>query len=168
MATEFIPTGQQTEFTDFYLAAHSFGGYIAGNYALKHHQHIKKLILLSPVGIKPVFPDEPPLDPYKRFEGKVNGPPQFTKKLGKWFWDKKISPMQPARMIWKKLSRKMIEHGVMKRQNCDNEQQATWIANYIFHIFMRKGTSEHALMVNFNFSLQPHLPLGTDQKLASP
>ena len=75
MATEFIPTGQQTEFTDFYLAAHSFGGYIAGNYALKHHQHIKKLILLSPVGIKPVFPDEPPLDPYKRFEGKVNGPP---------------------------------------------------------------------------------------------
>ena len=36
--------------TGFYLAAHSFGGYICGHYALKHHQHIKKLLLLSPIG----------------------------------------------------------------------------------------------------------------------
>ena len=27
--------------TGFYLAAHSFGGYVMGNYAVKYHQHIK-------------------------------------------------------------------------------------------------------------------------------
>lgn len=31
---------------------HSFGGYIAANYAIKYHQFLKKLILLSPIGIK--------------------------------------------------------------------------------------------------------------------
>ena len=34
------------------MAGHSFGGYIVGNYALKYHMNIKKLILLSPVGLR--------------------------------------------------------------------------------------------------------------------
>ena len=38
--------------TGFYLAGHSFGGYIVGSYAAKYNKHIKKLILLSPVGIR--------------------------------------------------------------------------------------------------------------------
>ena len=29
------------DITGFYLAAHSFGGYVMGNYAVKYHQHIK-------------------------------------------------------------------------------------------------------------------------------
>ena len=40
------------ELKDFYLLGHSFGGYIASNYALKYYQNLKKLILLSPIGIK--------------------------------------------------------------------------------------------------------------------
>ena len=36
----------------FYLVGHSFGGYVAGNYALKYDKHIIKLILLSPLGMK--------------------------------------------------------------------------------------------------------------------
>jgi pimeloyl-ACP methyl ester carboxylesterase len=40
------------ELKDFYLVGHSFGGYVCGNYALKHHSKIKKLILLSPLGLK--------------------------------------------------------------------------------------------------------------------
>lgn len=37
---------------DFYLAGHSFGGYLVGNYAVKYHQHIRKLLLLSPIGVR--------------------------------------------------------------------------------------------------------------------
>ena len=37
----------------FYLAGHSFGGYLVGNYALEYHQYLKKVILLSPIGIRP-------------------------------------------------------------------------------------------------------------------
>ena len=41
---------------DFYLVGHSFGGYLVGNYAAQYPQHIKKLMLLSPIGVKPVPP----------------------------------------------------------------------------------------------------------------
>jgi hypothetical protein len=35
----------------------------------------------------------------------------------------------------------------------------------MYHILMRKGTSEHALMVLFDLGLQAHHPLGTENKL---
>ena len=38
--------------TDFYLVGHSFGGYISGNFALRNQEHIRKLILLSPLGLR--------------------------------------------------------------------------------------------------------------------
>lgn len=41
---------------DFYLVGHSFGGYLVGNYAAQYPQYIKKLMLLSPIGVKPVPP----------------------------------------------------------------------------------------------------------------
>ena len=34
----------------FYLAGHSFGGYIAGIYAKKYPQHIRKVVFISPIG----------------------------------------------------------------------------------------------------------------------
>jgi cardiolipin-specific phospholipase len=35
----------------FVLAGHSFGGYVSGLYALKYPHHVKKLLMLSPLGI---------------------------------------------------------------------------------------------------------------------
>ena len=40
------------ELTGFVLVGHSFGGYQVGQYALKYPQHVTKLYLLSPVGIR--------------------------------------------------------------------------------------------------------------------
>ena len=40
------------ELTDFYLMGHSFGAYLASHYTVKYHQHVKKLLLLSPLGVK--------------------------------------------------------------------------------------------------------------------
>lgn len=36
---------------EYYLAGHSLGGYLSTEFALKYPNQIKKLILLSPVGI---------------------------------------------------------------------------------------------------------------------
>jgi pimeloyl-ACP methyl ester carboxylesterase len=38
----------------FYIAGHSFGGFIVGNYALRYKQHIKRVLLISPIGIKEI------------------------------------------------------------------------------------------------------------------
>jgi pimeloyl-ACP methyl ester carboxylesterase len=42
-----------SELKDFILCGHSLGGYFMGNYALKYPTYIKKLILLSPIGMRP-------------------------------------------------------------------------------------------------------------------
>lgn len=44
--------------TGFNLLGHSFGGYIAGNYSVKYPQHVRKLILMSPIGIRQQPEDE--------------------------------------------------------------------------------------------------------------
>lgn len=52
MCDNFYRNGSKKEFTDLYWCAHSFGGYVSGQYCLKYHQHIKKMFFLSPIGIK--------------------------------------------------------------------------------------------------------------------
>ena len=39
--------------TGFYLIGHSFGGYLVGKYCLKYGQHVKKILFISPIGIRP-------------------------------------------------------------------------------------------------------------------
>lgn len=38
--------------TPFYLAAHSFGGFISGHYTIKYPQNVIKLMLISPLGVR--------------------------------------------------------------------------------------------------------------------
>ena len=65
----------EMDITNFYLAGHSFGGYIVGNYAVKYHKHLKKLILMSPIGVK-MKTKEGERDLLKKFEGGKNGNPR--------------------------------------------------------------------------------------------
>lgn len=161
-----IQTGEvEQELTGFYLAAHSFGGYIMGNYALKYTQHIKRVILISPIGVKPVFPGEPPLHPYKRFEGKVNAPPRGSAFLGRYLWNKRMSPLTPGRYAPRRLSLHILRKYVIKRQKCEADHMKEIVSRYLYQIFSRPGTTEFGLMICFNFSLQAHLPLGTPEKL---
>ena len=44
------------DLTDFYLIGHSYGGYTSSIYAHRYPQHVKKLILVSPIG----YTYEPP------------------------------------------------------------------------------------------------------------
>jgi cardiolipin-specific phospholipase len=43
--------------TDFVLLGSSYGGYLAGTYASRYPQHIRKLILATPLGV-PFKPEE--------------------------------------------------------------------------------------------------------------
>ena len=50
MPSYWHPLGK--ELTDFILCCHSLGGYIGGHYACAYKNHIRKLILLSPIGLR--------------------------------------------------------------------------------------------------------------------
>ena len=164
MASEF---SQPAELTDFFLVAHSFGGYLSGNYALKYNQHIRKLILLSPIGVRVKPEEEIGQDPMERFKGG-QGPPKWVQSMAKWAWAKKVSPFQVSRALGKCATLKALQGFVERRQNVDKDEQIAVIRDYMFHIYQRSGTTEAALMVNFDLTLHAHLPLGTEDKLADP
>lgn len=64
--------------TGFILAGHSFGGYICGHYAVKHPQHIKKLLMLSPAGIV----DKPADFDFSTIKFKNGqGPPKWVRSM---------------------------------------------------------------------------------------
>ena len=44
---------QKMDLTNFILAGHSYGGYVCGLYACRYEVHVKKLLMLSPVGVNP-------------------------------------------------------------------------------------------------------------------
>lgn len=75
----------QLNFRKFILVGHSLGGYFATNYAIKHPDHIKQLVLLSPCGITDVEK--------KGGEITENMPwyLKYPQKVCKFLWDKKMT-----------------------------------------------------------------------------
>ena len=55
---------------------------------------------------------------------------------------------------------KSLKKYVNYSQNAEDDEQKQIIGAYIFQIIMRKGTTEKALMVNFEFGLKCVTPLG--------
>ena len=157
----------------FYLAAHSFGGYICGNYALKYHQHIIKLVLMSPIGIRVKSESE---DDWKRFKAKSEefkqqggAPPSpLMKMCVKALWKSKTSPFSVARLLGLKQTKLMIEDYLCRRQGIDDELLLGVMSGYIYQLLMSPSTSECSLMVLLSQGLQANLPLGTKDKLANP
>lgn len=83
--------------TDFYLIGHSFGGYHVGLYACKYPQHIKKLILASPIGVKVPIPIED-LPKATSFGYKM------FRKVFRYGMEKHISPFAAMRTMGKTLA----------------------------------------------------------------
>jgi len=97
------------EFTDFILAGHSFGGYVIGHYSLKYHQHIKKLLLLSPIGYRPKDVEENHSDEEleKKFRTMLDHPKWFI-ELARFTWKNQISPFGVNRFLGRRQSMDMF------------------------------------------------------------
>jgi alpha-beta hydrolase superfamily lysophospholipase len=92
---------------DFYLAGHSFGGYISGNYAIKYPQHIKKLLMLSPAGIC-IKPENFNIDNY--------GNSTFI-KIVKMAWKNKWSPFGIIRKCGSVIGNSLIKKYISRRMD---------------------------------------------------
>mmetsp|Transcript_4880 Transcript_4880/g.7325 ORF Transcript_4880/g.7325 Transcript_4880/m.7325 type:complete len:149 (-) Transcript_4880:37-483(-) len=62
----------------------------------------------------------------------------------------------------------MIDGYVGRRQATKDSQMKEAVCDYVYHLLMRKSSSECSIMVLFSNGLQAHLPLGTPEKLANP
>ena len=86
------------DITDFYLVGHSFGGYQVGLYACKYPFHIRKLVLASPIGVKPSQAAGEELDLDAKFKGRRR-PPKIILKIAEYGFAKKISPFGALRTL---------------------------------------------------------------------
>lgn len=93
--------------TDFYLVGHSWGGYISGLYSLQYSQHIKKLILVSPIGFQ-FEPDDFNWYKIETRSGFRAGPPPNMFGVGgyEWAWSKRINHFQIYRYFGEFVGRK--------------------------------------------------------------
>jgi len=110
----------------FHLAGHSFGGYVSCQYTLFHQERVKKLSLLSPIGITK-HETEPTFDElakkfgfFKRFIFKI------VLKIFQKAWDNKTTPprfiqgnprlgnMLVNNYVYKRFGLKKHEAGILK------------------------------------------------------
>ena len=95
---------------------HSFGGYIAGNYTAKFPQHVKRLFLISPVGLrvtKAALLDDSDSNFDSQDDDESNPVTSdmsiHIKIMFKLIWTKKISPYEVSRVIGKGWMLKILD-----------------------------------------------------------
>lgn len=90
--------------TNFNIAAHSYGGYLFGTYASRYPQHVRKLVLLSPLGTK-TRPENWTLA--KTRFSRNNGPPGWAVSIAATLWGT-ISPFSILKLRSEAKVREML------------------------------------------------------------
>ena len=150
---------------DFYLAGHSFGGYLVGQYAYRYPQHLKKVLMLSPAGIvqKPEG-----FDVFSQKLPSGRKPPKIFKSLIKTVWTKKWSPFGVMRKSGSFLGKRIIKSYLNKRMSDLEKDEFDAMLEYFQQIFMREGSTEYAIFICFEIGMFAHNPLEAVNRLGNP
>lgn len=150
------------DITQFVLIGHSFGGYICGMYASKYFFHVKKLILLSPLGVS----REPDVFDHDEFIKVICSGQQnkvmFT--ISKTIYLKRYSPFAVMRTLGR-CSGCAIENYSCRRLSKVSADELEDFKKYLHQTILRKGSTEYGLFVCFNEYLFAHFPLQDDERL---
>lgn len=154
------------------LVGHSLGGYISTIYALKYPQHVRKLILISPIG----FPKNPEITTQESLNQDLQDaqtesrthefsdvPETRTRKamkgLVRYLWeDRNFSPFD--------ILRKSLFFGPMlvssyslRRFSTLSEDLQRDLYHYIYAISIRKASSEYSITHLLSYGAYARLPL---------
>ncbi|EPZ36040.1 Alpha/beta hydrolase family domain-containing protein [Rozella allomycis CSF55] len=130
------------------LIGHSMGGYLSAWYALKYPENVKKLILVSPVGL-PDRPDdvkktqlsEADVSNLKEFDRPK--PPSYMRRFFYYLWDQNYTPQWLVRTTGP-LGRRLVKLYTTRRFSLDPDE-AKNIDEYFYHLCASKGSGEYAL-----------------------
>ena len=139
-----------------------------GNYSLKYHAHVKKLVLLSPIGVRPIEKSENTSEESKFRTMLDDDHPSWQVELARLTWKNKISPFGINRFLGRRQSLDMFQ-GYVERKlrpgGAVKNEHVQGLVDYMLQISMRQGTTEYAPMINFTLTLQAHIALGEPEKL---
>lgn len=142
--------------SNFILLGHSFGGYVAAKYALKHPEHIQHLILVGPAG----FASE---NDYKsewltRFRATWKG------AILNHLWESNFTPQKIVRGLgpWgPDLVRKYTSarFGSRTQGSVLTEDESRLLTDYVYHTLAAKASGELCLKYIFSFGAFARMPL---------
>ncbi|KAK9066638.1 hypothetical protein SSX86_013961 [Deinandra increscens subsp. villosa] len=137
----------------FVLLGHSFGGYVAAKYALKHPERVQHLILVGPAG----------------FTSETDHKSEWlTKFRATWkgavmnhLWESNFTPMKVLRGLgpWgPNLVRKYTSARFGEGETL-NEEESRLLTDYIYHTLAAKASGELCLKYIFSFGAFARSPL---------
>lgn len=135
---------QQEDLTDFSIAGHSFGGYVASLYTLAYPHRVNLLILLSPIGVNETPPGWDYITSLKEKDWKF----RWVMKFVSFFWMKNVTPPSILRNAGP-LSEKLLRiYSYQKLKSLGSEKGV--MQDYLEQINLLPGSSDLALIYILN------------------
>ncbi|XP_010271460.1 PREDICTED: probable 1-acylglycerol-3-phosphate O-acyltransferase [Nelumbo nucifera] len=142
--------------SNFILLGHSFGGYVAAKYALKHPEHVKHLVLIGPAG----------------FSSESDGKSEWlTRFRATWkgtilnhLWESNFTPQKVVRGLgpWgPDLVRRYTSarFGTYSTGDVLTEEESRLLTDYVYHTLAAKASGELCLKYIFSFGAFARMPL---------
>ncbi|KFK29071.1 hypothetical protein AALP_AA7G084800 [Arabis alpina] len=142
--------------SNFILLGHSFGGYVAAKYALKHPEHVQHLILVGSAG----------------FSAESDGNSEWlTKFRATWkgallnhLWESNFTPQKVVRGLgpW---GRGLVNwytsvrFGARSEGTVLTEEESRLLTDYVYHTLAAKASGELCLKYIFSFGALARKPL---------
>uniref|UniRef100_A0A7N0V3A8 1-acylglycerol-3-phosphate O-acyltransferase n=1 Tax=Kalanchoe fedtschenkoi TaxID=63787 RepID=A0A7N0V3A8_KALFE len=144
--------------TNFILLGHSFGGYVASKYALKHPEHVQHLILVGSAG----FTSETDA----KSERLVQFQSTWKGAVIKHLWESNFTPMKLVRGLgpWGPgLVQKYTSARFGVNETGDDggltENESKLLTDYVYHTLVAKASGELCLKYIFAFGAFAKSPL---------
>ncbi|KAJ4783448.1 1-acylglycerol-3-phosphate O-acyltransferase [Rhynchospora pubera] len=142
--------------TNFILLGHSFGGYVASKYALKHPEHVKHLILAGPAGF--TNESEHSSEQFAKFKSSWKG------AVANHFWESNFTPQKLIRGLgpW---GRNIVQKytgnrfGSYSQGDPLTEEESKLLTEYFYHTLAAKASGELCLKYIFSFGAFARKPL---------
>ncbi|KAL7085981.1 hypothetical protein ACP275_14G310900 [Erythranthe tilingii] len=142
--------------TNFILLGHSFGGYVASKYALKHPEHIRQLILVGPAG----FSSEEQHMSERLTQFKATWKGAVINHL----WESNFTPQKIIRglgPLGPNIVRKYTSarFGSYSTGEVLTEDESKLLTDYVYHTLAAKASGELCLKHIFSFGAFARMPL---------
>uniref|UniRef100_A0A2P2INZ4 1-acylglycerol-3-phosphate O-acyltransferase n=2 Tax=Rhizophora mucronata TaxID=61149 RepID=A0A2P2INZ4_RHIMU len=142
--------------SNFILLGHSFGGYVAAKYALKHPEHVQHLILVGPAGFS--SESDPKSEWLTQFRATWKG------AILNHLWESNFTPQKVVRGLgpW---GRDLVHRytnarfGVYATGKILTEEESKLLTDYVYHTLAAKASGELCLKYIFSFGAFARMPL---------
>ncbi|XP_050214212.1 probable 1-acylglycerol-3-phosphate O-acyltransferase [Mercurialis annua] len=147
---------KEKNLSNFILLGHSFGGYVAAKYALKHPEHVKHLILVGSAGFSSESEDRS--EQLTRFRSTWKG------AIMNHLWESNFTPQKVIRGLgpWgPDLVRRYTSarFGSYSIGEVLTEDESKLLTDYVYHTLAAKASGELCLKYIFSFGAFARMPL---------